>query len=253
MGYQFKNQYGVVTVQDEQTINEPKEIRFITPQYRELFKIPDGGQILLCYKDGTVKARTCRYLDDYHLLVGRNAYHICEFAEMMERNGVTVMPFPEKHIVWSNLERDKTEVNEEEVQELLAKFDVEIGDDILIIGKSGFFDETERGIIVVSDGTLADCFAPSVDCDHAEWYVDRNKEFRCNEIHYNGTHQIVYRIWKSDVSFDERNDFLEKYDKEGMTQEEMDAKTEKLGGLVAVLQEWRFPTQENRAPERDAR
>ena len=36
--------------------------------------------------------RTCRYIDDYHLEVGTNLYHICEFAELCERNGHTVEP-----------------------------------------------------------------------------------------------------------------------------------------------------------------
>lgn len=36
--------------------------------------------------------RTCRYIDDYHLEVGNNLYHICEFAERMEQNGNAVIP-----------------------------------------------------------------------------------------------------------------------------------------------------------------
>ena len=40
MGYQVTNQYGAILVNDESTLNEPKEIRFITPEYREKFKLP---------------------------------------------------------------------------------------------------------------------------------------------------------------------------------------------------------------------
>ena len=42
--------------------------------------------------DGKTMERTCRYIDDYHLEVGTNLYHICEFAELCERNGHTVEP-----------------------------------------------------------------------------------------------------------------------------------------------------------------
>jgi hypothetical protein len=35
---------------------------------------------------------TCRYIDEYHLEVGRYLYHICEFAEWMEEAGNTVIP-----------------------------------------------------------------------------------------------------------------------------------------------------------------
>ena len=36
--------------------------------------------------------RTCRYIDDYHVEIGDNLYHICEFAERMEQNGHTYEP-----------------------------------------------------------------------------------------------------------------------------------------------------------------
>lgn len=54
----------------------------------------------------TVKPRVCKYIDDYHLLVGSNAYHICEFAERTRANGISVVPFPEKRVIWSNIDLD---------------------------------------------------------------------------------------------------------------------------------------------------
>ena len=67
-------------------------IRFITPDYKEKFKIPDGDKIRITLSDGEQLDRTCRYIDDYHLEVGNNLYHICEFAEKMEQAGNTVIP-----------------------------------------------------------------------------------------------------------------------------------------------------------------
>lgn len=34
----------------------------------------------------------CRYIDNYHTEVGRNLFHICEFAERMEQGGCTYAP-----------------------------------------------------------------------------------------------------------------------------------------------------------------
>lgn len=70
-------------------------IRFIDPHYNEQFRIPDGGKIRITEQDGTSKEYSCRYIDDYHLEIndGRNnLFHICEFAEIMEKNGRTVEP-----------------------------------------------------------------------------------------------------------------------------------------------------------------
>lgn len=69
-----------------------KGIRFIDPHYKELFRIPDGDKIHILHSDGSQDDRTCRYIDDYHLEVGNSLYHICQFAEIMERNGSTVIP-----------------------------------------------------------------------------------------------------------------------------------------------------------------
>ena len=67
-------------------------IRFITPNYEEKFRIPDGDQIRITSSWGEKNDYTCRYIDDYHLEVGRNLYHICELAERMEQNGATITP-----------------------------------------------------------------------------------------------------------------------------------------------------------------
>lgn len=67
-----------------------KGIRFITPDYKELFRIADGDKVRIITKSGEKREMTCYYIDDYHLETssswGRNLYHICEFAERMEAN-----------------------------------------------------------------------------------------------------------------------------------------------------------------------
>lgn len=73
-------------------VQASKGIRFITPHYREIFRIPDGDKIRIIHSDGERYDKTCRYIDDYHTEVGDRLYHICEFAELMERNGSKVIP-----------------------------------------------------------------------------------------------------------------------------------------------------------------
>lgn len=69
-----------------------KGIRFITPEYKEVFRIPDGDKIRMILPSGEKEDLTCRYVDECHLEVGRNLYHICEFAERMKSNGIAVIP-----------------------------------------------------------------------------------------------------------------------------------------------------------------
>ena len=69
-----------------------KGIRFITPDYKEKFRIPDGDSIRSIMPGYDPLDEICRYVDEAHVEVGRNLYHICEFAERMKANGVTVIP-----------------------------------------------------------------------------------------------------------------------------------------------------------------
>lgn len=68
-------------------------IRFITPFYFELFRIPDGGMVRITYPTGAHDDMTCRYIDDYHFETGWNSiYHIRQFTETMARHGNTIAP-----------------------------------------------------------------------------------------------------------------------------------------------------------------
>ena len=72
----------------------PKDdLRFIDSGYQELFRIPNGGKIEVEYPDRTFSAR-CEYLDDYHAYIGSEVYHMCQFAEIVERGGGVYRPEP---------------------------------------------------------------------------------------------------------------------------------------------------------------
>ena len=77
---------------DKHIRSAEKGIRFITPEYKEKFRISDGEKIRITFSDGKVKDRVCRYIDDSHVEVGDDLYHICEFAERMEQCGATFIP-----------------------------------------------------------------------------------------------------------------------------------------------------------------
>ena len=71
-----------------------KDIRFIDSHYKDLFRIPDGSCIQIHYPDETV-VKPCKFIDEYHTQIGTNVFHICQFAEIMERNGASYMAEPE--------------------------------------------------------------------------------------------------------------------------------------------------------------
>lgn len=90
-------------------VKAQRGIRFITPDYQEQFRIRDGGKICITQPDGGKMVRTCRYIDDYHLEVGNGLYHICEFAECMERCGSKVTPMQESLLSSSRTAKHREE------------------------------------------------------------------------------------------------------------------------------------------------
>ena len=71
-------------------------IQFITPEYRELFRIPDGDGIRIITSDGKVLDHSCRFIDENHFEVGGilhpQVFHICQFAELTQHAGSKVIP-----------------------------------------------------------------------------------------------------------------------------------------------------------------
>ena len=70
------------------------EVRLINSHYDDLYRIPDGGVIQVDYPDGRSFTARVEHLDDYHFDMGGlgNVFHICQFAEVMERNHADFYP-----------------------------------------------------------------------------------------------------------------------------------------------------------------
>ena len=72
-----------------------KDILFLSEpfKYPEAFRIKDGESVKVTYAyDGEVATLKCRFIDECHLYVGNNAYHISELAERIHKNGNRVEP-----------------------------------------------------------------------------------------------------------------------------------------------------------------
>ncbi|MDE6590694.1 MAG: hypothetical protein K2K53_10215, partial [Oscillospiraceae bacterium] len=73
-----------------------KGIRFITPERKEKFRVPDGERIQITTSGAGTRVNTARYVDDCHFEVVTEydsyLYHIHEFAEWLERHEGTVVP-----------------------------------------------------------------------------------------------------------------------------------------------------------------
>lgn len=93
--YNFYCQCYVKEFLDRHMEEARKGIRFITSNYEELFPIADGDRIVVTVTTGERSEYICRYIDEYHVEVGKDLYHICEFAELLEKTGASCKPAAE--------------------------------------------------------------------------------------------------------------------------------------------------------------
>ena len=71
-----------------------KRLAALLPDNVSVTRIPDGGVIQVDYPDGRSFTARVEHLDDYHFDMGGlgNVFHICQFAEVMERNHADFYP-----------------------------------------------------------------------------------------------------------------------------------------------------------------
>ena len=78
-------------------------IRFINSRYDELFQMPDQSVVEVTFPDRQFSVK-CEYIDDYHLRMGHQVFHICQLAEMLERGHGSCKPEPvvtDEQAAWS--------------------------------------------------------------------------------------------------------------------------------------------------------
>ena len=78
-------------VLDDVLAYQVTEINTVLPSDTSLLGIWEGEDYCTLPSGETLE-QTCRYIDETHLEVGNNLYHICEFAERMHHNGVKTIP-----------------------------------------------------------------------------------------------------------------------------------------------------------------
>ena len=68
-----------------------QEIGFIDSKYKTLFTLPNGGFIQEQWDDFPI-VKQCMFIDPYHTQIGNMVFHICEYAKLIEKRGITYEP-----------------------------------------------------------------------------------------------------------------------------------------------------------------
>lgn len=73
-------------------MSREREIRMTDSVGKAIFSVADGGVIRMLYGNGEDYFAVCRYIDETHAEIDGVSYDVREFAERMERNGISYAP-----------------------------------------------------------------------------------------------------------------------------------------------------------------
>ena len=79
-----------------------------------------------------------------------------------------------------------------------VNLNIQLSQPILVIGDIGRWNGRVMGYKDIPSGNIRDCLYS--DTDYSTWYVDRNGDLRCDEIHHDGSNFYLYRAIRPGVS-----------------------------------------------------
>jgi hypothetical protein len=79
--------------------------------------------------------------------------------------------------------------------------------------------------------------------------VDKKGDFRCDDIHHDGTNHYLYRVYKDGVSEYQKDRLKEKLYEGTATRADVTRITRRLGDEIGKVYGWDFPTHQRNEQE----
>ena len=170
----------------------------------------------------------------------------------------------ERHIIWSNMDIDfedwdddlrsenpnmsdselydlMYETNNDYLDDERTNLNVQLSQPIIVIADLGLWNGRRSGYKMIESGNIKDCLYS--DTDYTEWYVDKNGDFCAEAAHHDGTNYYVYRTFKDSASCEQVEDLQEKIYSGRATKADIDAVTEPIGTEIAKIYGFDLPRE----------
>ena len=177
------------------------------------------------------------------------------------------------HLIWSNYDLDyedwrddleaeypelsederyykMLEINRDYLDDERVNLNIQLSQPILVIADLGLWTGRHSGYKEILSGNIRDCLYS--EYDYTTWYVDKAGDFRCDDVHHDGTNHYLYRVFKESATDEQREDLLDKIYRGIATQTDIDRVTRRLGDEIGRVYGWDFP-QRGSAVRQEAR
>lgn len=173
-----------------------------------------------------------------------------------------------KHVIWQNYDlnpedweegyKEFLEINEMEVPDkindndlydwMYEENDLYLEDErinlnidtegrIICIADIGLWDGRRSGYKLYSHN-IGECLYLTQDCDYGEFYVDEHNNLRSRQSHHDGTHYLLFREFKPEITSDQADNFCHKIYNGKATAKDITRYTRSLGKRIKKVYGW---------------
>lgn len=132
--------------------------------------------------------------------------------------------------------------NAENLYDERANLNIQLSQPILVIADLGLWNGRHMGYKEIPSGNIRDCLYS--EYEYTTWYVDQNGDFRCDDIHHDGTNHYLYRVYKDNATEAQKDRLKEKLYEGTATRSDITRITRRLGDEIGKVYGWTFPTRQ---------
>lgn len=133
-------------------------------------------------------------------------------------------------------------INDQNYDDLVCErgiLNINLPEPIIVIADLGLWDGRRTGHREIP-GNIAKCLDTSVSSSYgATWYLDKQNDLVCDDMHHDGTNHYLYRTWKKTATPQQRANFISKIvTGETITRRDITRLTERLGDAICAAHGW---------------
>lgn len=109
---------------------------------------------------------------------------------------------------------------------------------IIEIADVGLWNGRRMGYNLLDEYNIKACLNIKSGCEYAEWWVDSHNNLRSRQTHHDGTHYILYREVKPEITSDQLDHFCWKLYRGKATPKDITKYTRAIGKHVRNVYGW---------------
>lgn len=133
------------------------------------------------------------------------------------------------------------EINRDYLDDERVNLNIQLSQPILVIADLGLWTGRHSDYKEILSGNIRDCLYSKYD--YTTWYVDKDGDLRCDDVHHDGTNHYLYRVFRDSATDEQREDLRDKILFGIATQADIDRVTRRLGDEIGKVYGWDFPAK----------